>query len=117
MSDGKTLAIMGAVCFVFGGIALVYSLSLGFSARDFQSAAACSSGTQTTGCLEHRTIAITDTGTGRWGEVNAVDFLDEGNLSAILADGVLTVSIPKQAKAKPIKIQVGNGSEAKQLKE
>ena len=45
------------------------------------------------------------------------DSLDEENLSAHLADGVLTVRIPKQPKAKPRKIQIGVGSEAKQLKE
>lgn len=46
-----------------------------------------------------------------------IEFLDESNLSATLADGVLTVSIPKQAKARPSEIRIGNGSEAKQLKE
>ena len=45
------------------------------------------------------------------------DSLDEANLSASLADGVLTVAIPKHPKAKPVKIQIGNGTEAKQLKE
>jgi HSP20 family protein len=45
------------------------------------------------------------------------DSLDEANLSASLADGVLTVSIPKHPKAMPVKIQIGNGSEAKQLNE
>jgi hypothetical protein len=79
VSDGKTLAIMGAVCLVLGGFALVYSLSVEVSARDFESAPACSPGTQTTNCLDRRPIEITDTGTGRWGEVNTVDFLDEGN--------------------------------------
>ena len=43
------------------------------------------------------------------------DFLDEANLTASLADGVLTVRIPKQAKAKPRKIQIQNGSGSKQL--
>lgn len=42
------------------------------------------------------------------------DTVDEENLSADLADGVLTVRIPKQPKAKPRKIQIG-GSDAKQL--
>lgn len=45
------------------------------------------------------------------------DSLDEDNLSASLADGVLTVSFPRHPKSKPVKIQVGNGSEAKQPKE
>jgi HSP20 family protein len=45
------------------------------------------------------------------------DALDEQNLSATLADGVLTIRIPKHALAKPRKIQIGSGSDAKQLKE
>ena len=45
------------------------------------------------------------------------DALDEDNLSANLADGVLTIRIPKHAKAKPRRIQIGGGSEQKQLKE
>jgi HSP20 family protein len=45
------------------------------------------------------------------------DSIDHSNLSATLKDGVLSISIPKQASAKPIKIQVGNGSDPKQLKE
>jgi HSP20 family protein len=45
------------------------------------------------------------------------DYLDDVNLSANLADGVLTVRIPKHAQAKPRKIQISNGSSAKQLKE
>jgi HSP20 family protein len=32
--------------------------------------------------------------------------LDEDNLKASLADGVLTIRIPKQPKAKPRKIQI-----------
>ena len=40
------------------------------------------------------------------------DSLDEANPSASLADGVLTVSIPKHAKAKSVKIQIGKGSES-----
>lgn len=79
MTNGKVLAITGAVCFVLGGIALAYSLSLGFAARDFLSAAACSPGVQATDCLQRRAIEITDTGTGRYGEVNTVDFLDNGD--------------------------------------
>lgn len=43
------------------------------------------------------------------------DSLDEENLSANLADGVLTVRIPKLPKAKPRKIEIGGGSSAKQL--
>jgi HSP20 family protein len=45
------------------------------------------------------------------------DYVDDENLSAQLADGVLTIRIPKQAKAKPRKIQISNGHESKQLKE
>jgi HSP20 family protein len=45
------------------------------------------------------------------------DSLDEDNLAANLADGVLTVRVPKHAKAKPRRIQIGGGSDAKQLKE
>lgn len=44
------------------------------------------------------------------------DALDEENLSANLADGVLTVRIPKLPKAKPRKIEIGGGgTDAKQL--
>ena len=45
------------------------------------------------------------------------DYLDDANLSANLADGVLTIRIPKRAQAKPRKIQIGNGSTARQLTE
>lgn len=45
------------------------------------------------------------------------DSLDEENLSAKLVDGVLTISVPRHPKAKPIKIQIGQGVETKQLKE
>lgn len=45
------------------------------------------------------------------------DSLDDQNLTANLADGVLMVRIPKLAQAKPRKIQIGGGSDAKQLKE
>jgi HSP20 family protein len=45
------------------------------------------------------------------------DGLDEENLVANLADGVLTVRIPKHPKAKPRKIQIGTGSGQKQLEE
>lgn len=44
------------------------------------------------------------------------DSLDEENLTANLADGVLTIRIPKHPKARPRKISIG-GSNAKQLKE
>lgn len=45
------------------------------------------------------------------------EYLDHENLTARLADGVLTIRIPKHAKAKPKKIQISNGQESKQLKE
>lgn len=45
------------------------------------------------------------------------DSLDEEKLSASLADGVLTISIPKQPRAKPRKIPIGHSSTTKQLKE
>lgn len=45
------------------------------------------------------------------------DTLDEENLAANLADGVLTVRIPKHPKAKPRKIQIGGGGDSRQLKE
>jgi HSP20 family protein len=44
------------------------------------------------------------------------DALDDDHLAANLADGVLTVRIPKQPKAQPRKIQIGSGA-SKQLKE
>jgi HSP20 family protein len=40
--------------------------------------------------------------------------VDEANLAASLTDGVLTIRIPRQPKAKPRKIEIGNGG-AKQL--
>jgi HSP20 family protein len=43
------------------------------------------------------------------------DALDEDNLAANLADGVLTIRIPKHPKAKPRKIAIGGGPDAKQL--
>jgi HSP20 family protein len=43
--------------------------------------------------------------------------LDEEKLAAELADGVLTVRIPKLPKAQPRKIEIGVRSETKQLKE
>jgi HSP20 family protein len=45
------------------------------------------------------------------------DYFDESNLSATLADGVLTISVPKHASAKPRRIPVSTGAESKQLKE
>ena len=44
------------------------------------------------------------------------DYLDTENLTADLADGVLTVTIPKHPRARPRRIQIGGGSDAKQLK-
>jgi HSP20 family protein len=44
------------------------------------------------------------------------DGLDDEHLTANLADGVLTVRIPKQSKAQPRKIQIGNRT-SEQLKE
>jgi HSP20 family protein len=44
-------------------------------------------------------------------------YVDDANLDAHLADGVLTIRIPKHAKAKPRKIQIVNGSGSNQLKE
>lgn len=43
--------------------------------------------------------------------------LDEQHLTAELADGVLTVRIPKRPEAQPRKIQIGQGSAPKQLTE
>jgi HSP20 family protein len=43
------------------------------------------------------------------------DHLDAGRLEASLADGVLTIRIPKVAKAKPRKITIGIGDGNKQL--
>jgi len=43
--------------------------------------------------------------------------LDEEKLAAELADGVLTVRIPKLPKAQPRKIQIAVSSDTKQLKE
>ena len=45
------------------------------------------------------------------------DSLDEDQLSAELADGVLTVRIPRHPKAKPRKIAINGGSNDKQLNE
>jgi HSP20 family protein len=45
------------------------------------------------------------------------DYVDDENLTARLADGVLTIRIPKQAKAKPKKIQISNGHGSNQLHE
>ena len=43
------------------------------------------------------------------------DSLDDTNLSANLANGVLTVSIPKQPKARPTKIPIVGEGEVKQF--
>jgi HSP20 family protein len=45
------------------------------------------------------------------------DCVDDEKLAAHLADGVLTIRIPKQAKAKPRKIQISNGHDSNRLKE
>jgi HSP20 family protein len=46
------------------------------------------------------------------------DSVDDSKLAADLADGVLTIRIPKLAKAKPRRIQIGGGAGgAKQLGE
>ena len=45
------------------------------------------------------------------------EHVDGDNLSAQLADGVLTIRIPKQPKAKPKKIQIRDGHDSKQLEE
>ena len=44
------------------------------------------------------------------------DYLDDSQLAAHLADGVLTIRIPKAARAKPKRIPVIGGSGNKQLK-
>ena len=43
------------------------------------------------------------------------DSLDTGKLAADLADGVLTIAIPRHPKAKPFKIRIGGGQDKKQL--
>lgn len=45
------------------------------------------------------------------------DALDDEKLVAQLADGVLTIRIPKLPKAQPRKIPIGGSMDAKQLKE
>jgi len=50
-------------------------------------------------------------------QVTLPDSLDQSSLSATLKDGVLSISIPKRASAKPIKIQVSNGTNPKHLKQ
>ena len=45
------------------------------------------------------------------------DYVDDADLAANLADGVLTIRIPKQARAKPRRIPIGIGRDSKQLKE
>lgn len=73
------LAIVGALFLIFGVIALVFGLSLESASRDFKSAAQCQPGIQDTDCLQQRAIEIGGVGTGRYGEVNTVDFLDNGS--------------------------------------
>jgi hypothetical protein len=70
---------MGALCFVFGVIVLLYGLGLDSAARDFKSARQCLSGNRATDCAEQRAIEITAVSTGRSGGVNTVDFLDQGS--------------------------------------
>jgi HSP20 family protein len=53
---------------------------------------------------------------GRSRSYTLPESLDEEKLVAELADGVLTVRIPKAPKAQPRKIQIGVGSDDKQLK-
>ncbi len=43
------------------------------------------------------------------------DGLDEAGLAAELADGVLTITVPKSPRAKPRRIEIRAGAEAKQL--
>jgi len=43
------------------------------------------------------------------------DSVDDANLTANLADGVLTVRVPKVAKAKPRKIQIADGQGSREL--
>jgi HSP20 family protein len=43
--------------------------------------------------------------------------VDGEHMTADLANGVLTISVPKLARAKPRRIQIGGGNAAKQLKE
>jgi len=45
------------------------------------------------------------------------EFLDEQKLAAELADGVLTVRIPKHPEAQPRRIEINQGSAPKQLNE
>jgi HSP20 family protein len=45
------------------------------------------------------------------------DSVDENNLTASLADGVLTVRVPKHAKARPRKVEIKGGPEPKHLEE
>jgi HSP20 family protein len=45
------------------------------------------------------------------------EYVDDENLTAHLADGVLTIRMPKQARAKPKKIQISNGHDSTQLQE
>jgi len=45
------------------------------------------------------------------------EHLDDENVTARLADGVLTIRIPKQATAKPRKVQISNGHDSKRLEE
>ena len=45
------------------------------------------------------------------------DVIDAERMTAALASGVLTVRVPKLAKTKPRRIQIGGGNASKQLEE
>jgi HSP20 family protein len=45
------------------------------------------------------------------------DYVDADRMTADLADGVLTITLPKQPKAKPRRIEIGSGNGHKQLGE
>lgn len=76
VSNGAVLAALGVLALIFGVITLVYGLAFDTAARDFASAAECGPEVHSTDCLQRRPIEITGTGTGRYGQVTTVDFLD-----------------------------------------
>jgi HSP20 family protein len=45
------------------------------------------------------------------------DHVDQDRLCADLCDGVLTIRLPKQAKAKPKRIPIGGGADTRRLEE